>query len=317
MPYYVFVHVPRTAGSSVWHHLAHQGADQQIGVFDIYHESIQRCGLPGCSEEFLPAVLHSLDMPRCFFHHHSRENIFGHFAGFKSVFATLLRDPVDRFISDIFHLRKYIRSAAGTGRLTGDITRFWSEQFVADICRDDVTVGDLLEQAARVPGFRNFYLQFFTALCFGPPRRDFTRSWPVDYSSQEIRELALEVRRRFQVVGWFGDLHQSFAEIQQAFTLRPGSASLTNTINASHDRPPLRSSEWSRHAAAFDGDYQFLDELRVLSGFRKSVRQLLRHCRPLAPASLRLVDETLPLDAVRFEPGRVRSFVAAGDRAAA
>jgi hypothetical protein len=293
---YVFVHVPRTAGSSVWHHLAYQGADDQIGVYDIYHESIQRYGVPGCADRFLPDVLSQIDMPSCFFHHHSRDGIFEIFDAYETVFATLLRDPVDRFVSDVFHFRRFFRSAAATGQLSDGITEYWSKSFTASMTKIDLPIRELLDGAAREPSFRNFYVDFFASLCWNVPKRASAESPLRVYSAQEIRHLAQEIRRRFQVIGWFGNLQSSFSEIQQAFSLPTDSPPLTNTINTGHDRPKIRPSEWSRYAAAFHADYQLLDELRKLTPFQKSVRNVLRHCRRFVPGSSKWVDENLPLD---------------------
>lgn len=293
---YVFVHVPRTAGSSVWHHLAYQGADEQIGVYDIYHESIQRFGVPGCADRFLPDVLRQIDMPDCFFHHHSRDSIFEIFDEYETVFATLLRDPVERFVSDVFHFRRFFRSAAATGRLSDGITEYWSKTFTASLTNADLTVRELLDRASREPSFRNFYVDFFASFCWNVPRRASADSPVPVYSAQEIRKLAEEMRRRFQVIGWFGSLQRSFSEIQQAFRLPSECAPLTNTINTGHDKPRLSPREWRRYASAFEADYQLLDELRSLTPSQKSARQRLRLCRRFLPVSSRWLDEALPLD---------------------
>jgi len=292
---YVFVHVPRTAGSSVWHQLAYQGADEQIGIYDIYHESIQRYGIPGCADRFLADVLRQIDVPECFFHHHSRDSIFELFADYDSVFATLLRDPVDRFVSDVFHFRRFFRSAAA-GRLTAEITESWSDKFTSSLTDEDLPVRKLLDCAVREPNFQNFYMQFFSSMCLGDARRYTVNSPPPEYSTDKIRTLAAEIRRRFQVIGWFGSLQSSFSEIQNAFLLPADSAPLTNTINIGHDKPRLSPREWRRYASAFEADYQLLDELRSLTPSQKSERQRLRLCRRFIPVSSRWLDEMLPLD---------------------
>jgi hypothetical protein len=307
---FVFVHVPRTAGSSVWHHLAYQGADEDFGVFDIYHESIQRYGDPSYTHWFLGDVLRELDMPSCLFHHHSPDGVFDEFAEYDSVFATLLRDPVDRFVSDVFHFRRFIRTTAAGGRMRARIREAWTEDFMASLTDENVPVRQLLDSAAREPCFRNFYVQFFASLCWNVPKRDSANVPLPVYSDQEIRNLAKEIRRRFQVIGWFGNLQSSLSEIQRAFSLPSDSAPLTNTINTGHDKPQLSPREWRRYASAFEADYQLLDELRSLTLSQKSTRQRLRLCRRFVPISSRWLDETLPLDLPGCEqPSRERELV--------
>jgi hypothetical protein len=302
---YVFVHVPRTAGSSVWHELAYQGADKGIGVFDIYHESIQRYGVPGCADRFLADALRQMEVPSCLFHHHSRDSLSTYFEGYDPVFATLLRDPVDRFISDVYHFRRFFRNAAAGGRLTDEITRSWSAQFTACLLRDNVPVRQLLDCAARESCFQNFYLQFFATMCWNIPRQDSVNSPAPRYSTREIRDLAQAMRHRFQAIGWFGDLSRSFSEIQEAFTLEPSSAPLTKTINMGRDKPQVSASERSRFAAIFDDDYQLLDELRTLSAFQKSVRKVLRRVGRMIPGTVASVNENLRLDSPRsMRPAR-------------
>jgi hypothetical protein len=296
---YVFVHVPRTAGSSIWHHLAYQGADEGIGVYDIYHESLQKFGVPGCSDRFLADDIRQIDLSSCLFHHHSRESVFEHFAAHETVFATLLRDPVDRFISDVFHFRRVFRNAAASGRLADHITRSWSEHFTSSLCQADLPDGELLKRAARERTFQNFYVQFFATMCWNVPQAESLNSPVPSYTSQEIHQLAQDIRRHFQVIGWFGTLQQSLSDIQAAFQMSSGGMPLTHTINKGHDRPLIGPAQRLRYSAAFEADYQLLDELRALTPFQKASRRVLRKCQQYVPFSANWVDETLPLAANR------------------
>jgi hypothetical protein len=272
-------------------------------VFDIYHESIQRYGNPGCLDRFLPDALHQIDVPDCFFHHHSRDSIFEYFDSYEAVFATLLRDPVDRFVSDVFHFRRFFRNGADR-RLVDGIAKSWSAEFGASLREADVPVDEVLRLAIREPSFRNFYVQFFAGLCWGESARGLPVADTSIWSARAIGKLAADMRRRFQVIGWFGNLHCSLAEIQEAFGLPSGGPPLTNRINIGHDRPGIRPSDRSHFAAAFDADYRLLDELRMLSPLHKSIRRWARSCRSFLPVASTWVDEDLPLPARSASPHR-------------
>jgi len=165
----VFVHVPRTAGSSIWQSMARLADVHQIPVFDIYRESNVRYGIPEASDRVLEESVEPLATTRFFFHHHTAENIFRHFKPGESVFATVLRDPVDRFVSDVYHYRRFIRSTEPDSPFAVHTARFWSARFTNCLRRDDVDPRELLDLGAAEDFFRNYYVNFLRR-CAGARR---------------------------------------------------------------------------------------------------------------------------------------------------
>jgi hypothetical protein len=249
----VFVHVPRTAGSSIWQSLVRLAAEHQIRVFDIYRESNHRYGIPEASDRVLKESVPLLTEQRYFFHHHTAENIFERFKPGESVWATEPDSP--------FALHT---------------ARYWSPRFTSALRRDDAEPRELLDLGAAEGFFRNYYVNFFAALCWSEADAGKTSDISKNYKPRDLAELGEEVRQRFQIIGDFASLQESYSRIQAAFGIPQPPHQLALTINRGDSKPMLSGSERRRYVTAFSADYYLLEELGGLTSIHKSLRRAWR-----------------------------------------
>lgn len=104
----IFFHIPRTAGSSIWHGLAHLAAASNMDIIDIYHWSLKKYSDLSQSSNVLTAMQPLSNDRERIFHHHYPDYILNFID--EPVMATIVRDPVERFISDIFHYKRALVS---------------------------------------------------------------------------------------------------------------------------------------------------------------------------------------------------------------
>lgn len=107
----VFIHVPRTGGSNLWHSCAHSWTkkNDSFWVLDLYHESRMRFGNPYHTDKVISIFRKSIseDKRNLFIHHHTNFGVW-RLLGTNFDYFTMLRDPVERYISNYFHsLRCY------------------------------------------------------------------------------------------------------------------------------------------------------------------------------------------------------------------
>lgn len=107
----VFLHIPRTGGSNLWHSCAHSWAENSdsLWILDLHHESRARFGNPNHASNVISVFrkLISEDKRNLFIHHHTNFGIW-RLLGTSFDYFTMLRDPVERYISNYFHsLRCY------------------------------------------------------------------------------------------------------------------------------------------------------------------------------------------------------------------
>jgi hypothetical protein len=273
---YVFVHVPRTAGSSIWQSIVRLAAEYEIRVFDIYRESNHRYGFPEASDRVLEASQKELSDSRFLYHHHTAENIFRHFDPSRSVFATVLRDPIDRFVSDVYHYRRFVRSTEPDSPFASHTARFWSPRFTSSLRRDDIEPCELLDLAMAENFFRNYYVNFFAAMCRSERDAGGALDISVKYKSRDLADLAREIRQHFRIIGDFSNLQETYSQIQAVFRIPPPRQRLELKVNRGESKPRLTRFQQRRYVKAFASDYCLLDELQNLSPFQKSFRRVWR-----------------------------------------
>jgi hypothetical protein len=259
----IFVHVPRTAGSSVWHGLAYTAPRLKIGVLDLYHESIRRFGKAGRARQVLQETLSEIGRRKCIFHHHTRENICSLFGKREAVWTTVLRDPVDRCLSDLFHYKRLaarVRDPAGSLQsdlvdldvnLTGE-----SAPLSEPAAPDSAHICEILDQSTFQSHFANYYVKFFWSLCMNVRRLGYPNS------VTKVRALARTLRRRFAVIGAFENLQNTYDEILKAFDLESAAGCLEHFLMKGPARPDLPTAVRNRVARLFELDYLLLDELK-------------------------------------------------------
>ncbi len=162
MSNFVFVHVTRTGGSSIWHNLVPIATQNGIGICDIYHESKLENGRPIAAEIVLQRFREQYGNLTALFHHHTAEPIFHLFAK-NTIFATVLRDPVDRFVSIVSHIRAFLTSPAVDPRYKAYNEEFLGAEYLRGVYAG-VAPRKLLEIAAADPYFQNYYVAMFRSL---------------------------------------------------------------------------------------------------------------------------------------------------------
>lgn len=267
MSNFVFVHVTRTGGSSIWHNLVPIATQKGIGICDIYHESkLENCR-PIAAEIVLQRFREKYGNLPALFHHHTTEPIFHLFAK-NTLFATVLRDPVDRFVSIVSHIRAFLTSPTVDPRYKAYNEEFLGAEYLRGVYAG-IEPRKLLDIAAADPYFQNYYVSMFRSLLstcpdashyanlFGNLKKPIT---PYD-----VELLANIIFTRFAVIGYFDSLEIAFANILQRFNLGSSDEKMNLSINQGQERPALSTEEREMFRPIFRQDYHLLASLRALS----------------------------------------------------
>ena len=260
----VFIHVHRTAGSSIWHTLAHLATRRGVGICDLYHESKLKWGTPVRANDILQTLRQKVRGIPCMFHHHTTEPICDFLDDDDTVYATVVRDPVDRFVSWVNHLRAFLCSSATAAVYVGYYVGLAGAEFYQHARRPESRTEELLEIAACKPYFTNYYTTLFGSLFGGAGESCPQRSMSAD----RIRHLAETTRRRLAVIGSFGDLQSAFSAIVDAFQIGGSNDRLQTFMNRAQGKPSLSTADRQRYMRALESEYAFLEELRMLSPAR-------------------------------------------------
>ena len=256
----VFIHVPRTGGSSLWHSLVPLATQQGRGICDIYHESKLAFGNPTGAAEVVQTLREKVpDMP-CLFHHHTSEPIPQLFDSSDSVLTTVLRDPVDRFVSAAFHRRAFLRSCKDAAMVDFHVN-VWGEEFVRVATQENATRQKLLEAAAKDESFHDYYTRYYGELFQLPPPTTFSffRRAP------HARKLATLLKERFQVIADFADLRATHRALTEAFGIEEDVDGFTLAINGAKVKQTLSLTERLKFQRLFKSDYALVEELRCFS----------------------------------------------------
>ena len=253
----VFIHLPRTGGSSIWHSLVATAAGQKRGICDIYHETRKAFGGPVKGAQLVTTLRQRIgDMP-CLFHHHTDEAILDCFSPGESALATVLRDPVDRFVSEVFHSRGFLQSCTDRDFVAYH-ERHWGRSYVRALLDSRIKSKQLLDVAATVRFFHNYYTKYFSSLL---GFRQSSDKLSTDLSGSYLRLLADAIRAQFDTIGLFEDLQSEYSNILTAFELGDGSERLDRTINMAANRRRLPASDQRRYRRHFRSDYALLNML--------------------------------------------------------
>jgi hypothetical protein len=269
----IFLHVPRTGGSSLWHSLVPIAMGAGGDICDIYHECKLRFGSPAFAAECLKQFQTELGDRKCLFHHHTMESIAGALRAGRTVYATVLRDPVDRFISEVNHCKTvaaqsdFRRCITSDGRESAsyDFTKFvdyheqqWGAEFVGGLIRDELSTEELLEIAVEQAYFRNYYVRWFSSLLETVP---LPRAAGRPTRWDDIASLAAAIRSRVETIGAYEDLPGAFKTIAACFQLPECPTELQLRINVASSRPTVSKSDRERYVKSFELDYWLLEEL--------------------------------------------------------
>ncbi|HEY4233808.1 MAG TPA: hypothetical protein VGM76_10300 [Lacipirellulaceae bacterium] len=257
----VFYHIPRTGGSSIWHALAASAACAEFPIVDLYHLAQKDYGSYEFTYNVLTERQKSLSNVTSLIHLHTPHNISYFLNEIDIVYATIVRDPIDRFISDVCHLHRAWPNIAEVLKRNLIRDAHWQPVFADAMLRRDIPIEAILDMAAQEPFFRYYYYHhFYGLLC---QRLLPSLAFPVPESAAAIREVASLTQERFGYIGRYPQVGDSYHDIADLFKLpHDRGAEFTNHINRL-DSHMLMPDRRERFGEAFRKSYDLLSHLGI------------------------------------------------------
>ena len=242
----VFFHIPRTGGSSVWHALAEKAVLQGIPIIDLYYEAFVKYSDYTKTLEAISDRQRFLRRTTCLIHHHTEIKIQNYFDN-QPLYATIVRDPFDRFISDIKHLSGHMRSSKRMPLEDSELM-----QDMADPSKD---IRSLIDIYSRTDYFQNYYRNWFGSLLLG-------RNGLGD--DEDIKDaydplFPAFVQSAFKVISCFNDLNTALSTIANSFGF-PFDHVRLGHINRASKRDVPKGMR-SKYVTYFEKDYSFLESI--------------------------------------------------------
>jgi hypothetical protein len=240
-----------------------------LEVFDLFHETKLAFAAPINASRLVALSRHRNGNRACMYHHHTDESIWLAFDDSDIICSTILRDPVDRFISEIFHSQAFLRLSSESSDFVKYFVEQWGSDYVGALLDDRMDSHRLLDIASKVSFFPNYYTSFFGGLLdMCPPGVE--RAWRGATAIRNVRELADRMRNRFAEIGRFDCLQDSFARTAQLFNLSDKSERLDLHINRRAQDVNLSNADRRRYNRIFHFDYHLLEELGLVSPVRSA-----------------------------------------------
>jgi hypothetical protein len=251
----LFLHIPRTGGSSIWHSLVAAHDPLACLVVDIYHTALTDHGSPERIREALEGVAAASKTAACrLYHHHAPQDVREWLPPAKTLnIATVLRDPVDRLVSNLAHLRAHI---GASDLLRNEILASWSPAFQAAMLDAGTSMDDLATLAVQEPAFRNYYVSYLSAFLLGHPACPESPHPPL--TSGLINRLADTGRRTFCAVGRYEHLAEAYSQIAAAFNI---GGTIQHHINRTQRRAEISASARQALRHEYSADYELIERL--------------------------------------------------------
>jgi hypothetical protein len=251
----VFCHIPRTGGSSIWHELTECADRAGVPILDLYWLAKSKYGSIRFAYNVLVDHADVLSRSNTLIHLHTFHNISYFLRDEQTIYTTIVRDPVQRFCSDVAHLHNALLSFSETAREEFFAAVPWNSDLKALMIDGAASLDALLEMAIRESYFRFFYYHFFYAvLCAKPvPINQFEPP-----NDEAIENLARQIKDRFAYIGRYPEVAEAYHNIAGCFGLpHDRSESFTKHINRSDANQRILNSR-ERFADAFQHSYQLL-----------------------------------------------------------
>jgi len=294
----VFFHLPRTGGSTVWHSAAHLAARHGLPAIDLFYHSELLTGSPHQPLAALRDIKASLAGAPLegLIHHHSMQNITGELSPDEHHYATILRDPVDRLVSETFHLRTLMRRDEAFRDEIIASTAPEGAEFLAALLDESACPDRLVLLAAEQPFYQNYYLNAFWQFLFGDPAGPQS---PPPMPEWVIPALAFAVRSRFCLIGRFPDIHGMVRHMLSLAGINDEEDfQLTHVANGS-PTPALRPETLERLRELNRTDFSFLEALMCGATPRPAAARWQTVNAELATAKARSLSLTAQLQAMR------------------
>ena len=245
----VFFHIPRTGGSSIWHALAEIASLHQIPVIDLYHDALVKFSNSSKTVEAVSDIQKYLRKRPCLIHHHTDIKIQNYFDDPPN-YATIVRDPFDRFLSDIIHLSTHLRSNPDTRAVVGG-----DEEITRVISDASIDINEVIYICSRSDYYQNYFRNWFGKLLLG------RNGYGGDEQIKDIYDprFPAHVRDTFQNISCFTNLNKALSDIVTAFRFPQYQKSL-GFINKTSKGNVLENIRYN-FVSHFEKDYAFLAEI--------------------------------------------------------
>jgi hypothetical protein len=260
MPYFnnkkdinlLLIHIPKTGGSSVWHALAAEADLQSIPIIDLHHEAKVKFFDSSKTLEAISDRQRLLRERTCLIHHHVEIKIQNYFDS-PPLYATIVRDPFDRFLSHLNFFSKKRRSPGSEGDVLLDPMEML--KVIDDPSKD---IYSLIDICSGSEYYQNYFRNWFGKLLLG--RNGF--GGDEDIKDVHDPRFPAYVRKAFKNISCFTDLSKALSEIASSFGLPHGNFKLGHMLKTSKDHLPENAR--FKYSSRFEKDYCFLEEI----GFR-------------------------------------------------
>jgi hypothetical protein len=254
----VFFHIPKTGGSSMWHALAAKADLQGIPIVDLYYESIIKYSDSSKTIEAISDRQRLLRARTCLIHHHAEVKIQNYFDA-PPYYATIVRDPFDRFLSHITFLSTKLRS--GQMRKEAILGLGDPVEILRVLADPSITTHSLIDICSRSDYYQNYFRNWFGKLLLG------RNGLGGDEDIKDVYDQCFPeyVRSAFKNISCFTDLNKSFDEITKSFELTFGHVTLGHMLKV--PKECISESVRMKFISYFKKDYAFLQEL----GFRYKI----------------------------------------------
>jgi len=193
---FVYCHIPRTGGSSIWHQLAKLSGNG-LNVYDLFHETGLRYGGDlNFTRTVLSEDCNKLATPMDFnlaVHHHIHVRIGDLFQVRQPVYLTYIRDPLSRFISDLRWNAQLFKEDKQFFYQDSNYSRW------IPYLSGEASLMDLLQNELLLKPYLSFYLNWF----WGLMHRDSNDiPWKAEFDQSEKLAILDFVRKNFALIGF-------------------------------------------------------------------------------------------------------------------
>lgn len=221
----IFFHIHRTGGSTVWQTLSNAAIRQNRPVIDLYFESWMSNQNPFDTPSIIEKMVAdgmqiAWDSESLLIHHHTRHNIEQLLPNLSHTYATIIRDPVDRFISEVFHIRKLLMHGAA---LTDNFPFYEAEHvWYRDVLgeplyrlflMEDSDPDELLTEASNCPYYKDFYFNTFWSALKGRNRKLNPTRFMAVINANHRRMLVDAICDKFFYMGQYPQLKRTISNI--------------------------------------------------------------------------------------------------------
>jgi hypothetical protein len=185
----------------------------------------------------------------CLIHHHTDIKINNYFDETPS-YATIVRDPYDRFISDITHLARHARSNPDPSVIIGGDSEI--NRAISDPSIDIYSLIDICSSSAS---YQNFYRNWFGNLFLG------RNGLGGDEYIKDIYDplFPVYIRGVIKNISSFTNIETAFDDISKLFEL-PRNNEKLNNINKKLGDDKVENMR-SKYLHLFEKDYNFLKKI--------------------------------------------------------